>query len=82
MTTAISIALSVEDDEFTADPPMNVAVDWRASFFRTASQSLQRNSALSSRFLSGRFAASRTLSRERRKRLDLIPRFSGCRLHY
>jgi hypothetical protein len=67
MITAISMALSVEDDGLTADPPTNDALDCRA-------QSLRRRPTPSSHVSSGMFAESSTFSRERRKRLDLVSR--------
>src|SRR5215475_750879 len=55
--TPISMALSVEDDELTAEPPTNDAVDRRAlTFLRTASQYFQRQSA-PFHGLVGKFAA-------------------------
>jgi hypothetical protein len=73
--TAISMALSVEEDELTADPPMNIAVDCEREHLqnRIAVHSAQICTVFTR--LLGKFAASCLLSRERRKRLDLVPRF-------
>jgi hypothetical protein len=62
--TAISMELSVDDDEFTADPPINDAAGCRAQASSEPHRSSIGAPAPFSRFLSGKFAASRTFSRE------------------